>query len=163
MDKNKRVAIIISVFWLIFIYTDTIYGGSNGLEKLFILSSSVFIYGLLNLLKILRSMSALIYSLISCLLLLSPVNAGYDEEYMMGTLMAYSVYCEEMTDKGVDSFTIYVLDNVGSIEGLDNSAAYKAAYNILALGAEPEDFRPTACNQYKKALKRKDFYWVFEK
>ena len=44
MDKNKRIAIVISIFWLVFIYTGTIYGSSSGLEEFLILSSPVFIY-----------------------------------------------------------------------------------------------------------------------
>jgi hypothetical protein len=101
--------------------------------------------------------------LLLTLVLASSANAGYAEEYMMGTLMAYSIYCEKMSDKGLDSFTLYVDDYAGSTENMFSSKAYKAAYNLFSLGAKPEDFRPTACNQYKKVLKRKDFYLVFEK
>jgi len=108
-------------------------------------------------------MRTLVYSLASCLLLFPTANAGYDEEFMMGTLMAYSAYCEEMRDNGLDAFSAYVVQNSGSTDNMFNSKAYKAAYNLFSKGAEPVDFRPTACNQYKKALKRKDFYWVFER
>lgn len=108
-------------------------------------------------------MRALVYSLASCLLLLSPANAGYDEEYMMGTLIAYSTYCEEMGDNGLDAFSAYVVKYSGSTDNMFSSKAYKTAYDLFSTGAEPVDFRPTACNQYKKALKRKDFYWVFER
>ncbi len=108
-------------------------------------------------------MRSIVYFLFSSLLLLSPANAGYAEEYMIGTLMAYSAHCEEMTDKGLDSFTVYVLDNMGSVESMDSSTAYKTAHNLLTAGIGLESFRPTACNQYKKALKRKDFYWLFER
>jgi len=108
-------------------------------------------------------MKSLISVLAVLLSLSTPVKAGWDEEWMMGVLMSYSIYCEEMTDKGIDSFTVYVLDYVGSAENMDKSKAYQSAYKLFAFGAEPEDFRPTACNQYKKALKKKDFYWLFEK
>ena len=108
-------------------------------------------------------MRTLIYSLISSVLLSIPVNAGYAEEYMIGTLMAYSAHCEEMTDKGMDSFTVYVLDNMGSTDNLEDSKAYKTAHNLLTFGIGSEAFRPTACNQFKKALQRKDFYWLFER
>ena len=103
------------------------------------------------------------YLLASFILLSTPVNADYAEEYMIGTLMAYSANCEEMTDKGMDSFTVYVLDNMGSADNLEDSKAYKTAHNLLTFGIGSEEFRPTACNQYKKALQRKDFYWLFEK
>ena len=106
---------------------------------------------------------SIISPVILYLLLLSPVNAGYAEEYMIGTLMAYSAHCEEMTDKGLDSFTVYVLDNMGSVESMDSSTAYKTAHNLLTAGIGSESFRLTACNQYKKALQRKDFYWLFER
>jgi len=109
------------------------------------------------------NMRFITYTLFSSLLLLSSVDAGYDEEYMIGTLMAYSAHCEEMTDKGLDSFTVYVLDNMGSVESMDSSTAYKTAHNLLTAGIGSESFRLTACNQYKKALQRKDFYWLFER
>ena len=108
-------------------------------------------------------MQSLLYLFVLFPLLLPTANAGYDEEFMMGTLMAYSAYCEEMSNDGLDAFSVYVVQNSGSADNMFNSKAYKAAYNLFSKGAEPVDFRPTACNQYKKALKRKDFYWVFER
>jgi len=51
MDKNKRVAIVVSIAWLVFIFTNTIYGRSSGLEEFLILSSPVFIYWAIKFIK----------------------------------------------------------------------------------------------------------------
>ena len=51
MDKKKRIAIVVSIFWLVFIYTGTIYGSSSGLEEFLILSSPVFVYWAIKFIK----------------------------------------------------------------------------------------------------------------
>ena len=160
MEKNKRVAIVVSIFWIIIAFNTSL--GYSGFDWFLVLASPVFIYWAIKFIKV-SIMRTLVCLLGSYLLLLTPVKAGYAEEFMIGTLMAYSAYCEEMTDKGLYSFSVYVVDNMGSAEDMDSSKAYKTAHNALTTSIGSESFRPTACNQIKKALQRKDFYWLFEK
>ena len=96
------------------------------------------------------------------LLLQTPAQAGYAEEWMIGVLVAYQVACEEMSDTGKDDFAAYVLQFTGSVSNMQKSKAYQEAHNSFIEPITSEAWRQTVCSQFKKALIRKEFYyWLF--
>ena len=96
--------------------------------------------------------------------LIAPIsaNAGYAEEWMMGTIIGYNTACEEMSEQGVDNFSYYVEEHIGSIESMSASSTYQTAYSTFIEPITSEEWRVTVCSQFKKALIRKEFYyWIF--
>lgn len=124
---------------------------------------TMFLQEKFHLNSVLISINKLTLMLLFCSLI-APIsaNAGYAEEWMMGTIIGYNTACEEMSEQGVDNFSYYVEEHIGSIENMSASNTYQTAYNTFIEPITSEEWRVTVCSQFKKALIRKEFYyWIF--
>jgi len=88
--------------------------------------------------------------------------AGFDEDFLMGYIWSYALYCEDMSSEGLDGYSAYVLKYSETIDKMKESEGFKLALKMGNDGLEDQSFRPTACSQMKKGLIKKDAYWLFE-